>query len=80
MNDEKYKVTSPAMLYDKTTKSKREVDILIEYDDDKNLHRRIGIECRDRKKIEDSMWIEQLTTKKEDLELDCIIILKEILL
>lgn len=73
LNDKKYTVTSPAMLYDKTTNSKREVDVLIEYNDEKNLRRRIAIECRDRKKIEDSMWIEQLTTKKEDLELDCII-------
>lgn len=71
--NKKYTVTSPAMLYDKTTNSKREVDILIEYIDDKRLNRKIGIECRDRKKVEDSMWIEQLTTKKEDLELDCII-------
>ena len=73
LNENKYTVTSPAMIYDKTTNSNREVDVLIEYEDNNNLHRRIGIECRDRKKTEDSMWIEQLNTKKEDLELDCII-------
>ena len=73
LDNKKYTITSPAMMYDKTTDSKREVDILIEYEDENNLHRRIGIECRDRKKVEDSMWIEQLNTKKEDLELDCII-------
>ena len=61
------------MLYDKTTNSQREVDVLVEYIDDKGLNRKIGIECRDRKKVEDSMWIEQLTTKKEDLELDYIV-------
>lgn len=73
LNDKKYTIASPAMLYDKTTSSKREVDVLIEYNDEKDLRRKIAIECRDRKKIEDSMWIEQLTTKKEDLQLDCII-------
>lgn len=73
LDSNKYKITSPAMLYDKTTDSIREVDVLIEYLDDQKLNRKIGIECRDRKKIEDSMWIEQLTTKKEDLGLDYII-------
>ncbi len=73
LNNEKYKITSPAKLFDKTTASTREVDVLVEYSDDKGLNRKIGIECRDRKKIEDSMWIEQLATKKEDLELDYII-------
>lgn len=73
LDQKKYKVTSPAMLYDKTTNSKREVDVLVEYTDEYGLNRKIGIECRDRKNIQDSMWIEQLTTKKNDLELDCII-------
>lgn len=50
LNENKYTVTSPAMIYDKTTNSNREVDVLIEYEDNNNLHRRIGIECRDRKK------------------------------
>lgn len=73
LDEEKYKITSPGMVYDKTTRSKREVDVLVEYLDDKKLNRKIGIECRDRKSIEDSRWIEQLATKKEDLELDYII-------
>lgn len=73
LDTKKYTITSPAMLYDKTTNSQREVDVLVEYIDDKGLNRKIGIECRDRKKVEDSMWIEQLTTKKEDLELDYIV-------
>ena len=73
LDSTKYKVTSPARLYDKITETTREVDVLVEYLDDKGLNRKIGIECRDREKIEDSIWIEQLTTKKEDLELDCII-------
>ena len=73
LDPKKYKITSPAMLYDKTTASTREIDVLVEYLDDKGLNRKIGIECRDRKKVEDSMWIEQLTTKKEDLELDFIV-------
>lgn len=72
-NNRKYKVTSPAMLYDKVTGEKREVDILVEYLDGSGLNRKIGIECRDRKEVENSMWIEQLTIKKEDLELDSII-------
>lgn len=37
LNDKKYTVTSPAMLYDKTTNSKREVDVLIEYNDEKKF-------------------------------------------
>ena len=73
LDTKKYRITSPAMLYDKATGSKREVDVLVEYFDEKGLNRKIGFECRDRKKIEDSMWIEQLTTKKEDLGLDCIV-------
>ena len=73
LDDEKYNVTSPAMLYDKTTNSQREVDVLVEYIDDKGLNRKIGIECRDRRNVENSMWIEQLTIKKEDLELDYIV-------
>ncbi|MEG1597842.1 MAG: hypothetical protein RR294_05750 [Bacilli bacterium] len=73
LNPEKYYIESPAMLLDKTTGGKREVDILIQYDDENGFKRKVGIECRDRKKTEDSMWIEQLTTKRNDLELDYII-------
>ena len=73
LDKDKYKVTSPAYIFDKSENRKREVDILIEFTDNQGKLRKIGIECRDRKKKEDSMWLEQLITKREDLELDYII-------
>lgn len=69
----KYTVTSPAYVDDKVTGGKREIDVLVEYLDAEDIKRRIAVECRDRKSNEDVMWIEQLKTKKEDLELDYII-------
>ncbi len=71
--DRKYKVTSPAFLYDKAAEEKREVDVLVEYMDSKGYNRKIAIECRDRKHKENVMWIEQLIQKREDLELDYIV-------
>lgn len=73
LDQDKYKVTTPAYLYDKTADEKREVDVLIEYIDKNQIQRKIGIECRDRKHKQDVMWIEQLQQKREDLELDYII-------
>lgn len=65
-----YTVTSPAFPIDKTTGKGREVDVLIEFTDVNGNPRRISIECRDRSKVQDITWIEQLVQKKEDLDLD----------
>ena len=73
LDKDKYKITSPAYIYDKTENRKREVDVLIEYKDKNNDLRKIAVECRERNYKQDSMWIEQLKTKREDLELDYII-------
>ncbi|MBQ8902161.1 MAG: restriction endonuclease [Bacilli bacterium] len=73
LDKEKYRVVSPAMVYDKVTGRKREVDNLIEFKDSNDNLRKISVECRDRKNKEDVMWLEQLKTKREDLELDFII-------
>lgn len=70
---EKYKVKSPAYVYDKVARRQRELDVLVEYNDENGFSRRFTIECRDRKSTENVMWIEQLITKKNDLELDFII-------
>lgn len=73
LDNDKYKITSPAYVFDKTEGRKREVDVLIEYTDKQGDLRKIAVECRDRNHREDTMWIEQLKTKREDLELDYII-------
>lgn len=73
LDKNKYTVTSPAFIKSKITGRKREVDVLIEYNDEENNKRRIAVECRDRKSVEDSTWIEYLKTKREILELDYII-------
>ena len=73
LDKQKYKVKSPAYLTDIITGQKREVDVLVEYYDNEGKLRKMSIECRDRKNKEDVTWIEQLRTKKEDLELDFII-------
>ncbi len=69
-----YKVESPSFLIDKITGIKREVDILISFKDEKNIERKISIECRDRPNtVQDVTWIEQLATKKNDLGIDITI-------
>lgn len=73
LEKEKFSVKSPGYVRDKITGRKREIDVLLRYKDIDGLERKIGIECRDRKHVEDVTWIEQLKTKKEDCELDCII-------
>lgn len=70
LDQTKYQVTSPAYVFDKVANTKREVDVLIEYNDSSGKKRKISVECRDRKKVENVMWIEQLVQKKEDCELD----------
>ncbi len=71
--DNKYKVTSPAFLFDKAADEKREIDVLVEYEDSKGFVRKMAIECRDRNHKENVMWIEQLIQKREDLGLDYIV-------
>lgn len=71
--DNRFTVTSPAYLYDKASEGMREVDVLVEYTDAEGLPRKICIECRDRGKSQDVMWIEQLQQKREDLGLDYIV-------
>lgn len=73
LDEKKYKITSPGSVFDKTENRAREVDVLIEYNDVNGNLRKIGVECRDKKNKENTMWIEQLKTKREDLELDFII-------
>ena len=69
----KYSVTSPKFIKSKIDGKNREVDVVIEYNDAQGLLRKVGIECRDRKSIQDVTWIEQLVTKKDSLEIDCLI-------
>lgn len=73
LDKDKYKVTSPAFLYDPFSERKREIDVLVEFCDKDNINRKLAIECRDRNKIQDVTWIEQLQQKKEDLSLDYIL-------
>lgn len=73
LKKEKFIVESPGFIQDKITGRKREIDVLLRYKDVNDVERRIGIECRNRNHVEDVTWIEQLKTKKEDCELDCII-------
>lgn len=73
MDQEKYTVTSPAYLYDPFSEDKREIDILVEFYDNNHIKRKMAIECRNRSKKQDVMWIEQLQQKKEDLSLDYIL-------
>lgn len=74
LDKDKYVVTSPAYLYDRASKGKREIDVLVEYSDNEGIRRKIGIECRDRKSVVDVTGIEQLKQKKEDLGLDYLVI------
>ena len=73
LDKEKYKVTSPAYLYDSLAERKREIDVLVEFCDADNTSRKLAIECRNRGNIQDVTWIEQLQQKKEDLSLDYIL-------
>ena len=64
LDKDKYKITSPAFLYDPFSERKREIDVLVEFYDKDNIRRKMAIECRDRKNIQDVTWIEQLQQKK----------------
>ncbi|MEM7115362.1 MAG: restriction endonuclease [Chloroflexota bacterium] len=61
------KLTSPDKeVIDKVTHEKREVDATIRYKLGSSEHL-IAIECRDRHRIQDVTWIEQLATKANDI-------------
>ena len=65
-------IKSPDYIVDKITGQKREVDISIKMDLGTSPIL-IIIECRDRKDIEDTTWIEQLRTKTNDLNANKVI-------
>ncbi len=74
LDQDKYTVTSPAKVFDRASQGEREVDVLVEYKDSEGVHRRIGVECRDRKSVVDVTGVEQLLQKKNDLGLDYLLI------
>lgn len=60
------KVTSPDWIVDAITGQRREVDAAIRYRrDGKDIL--INVECRDRNSAQDTTWIEQLVTKRRDI-------------
>lgn len=59
-------VKSPDRVIDNVTKQIREVDASIRYIHN-SLPIFITVECRDRKRVQDDMWIEQLVTKQEKI-------------
>jgi hypothetical protein len=72
LSKDEFKITSPDFLRDKITGQLREVDISIKVNAG-SIPLIIIIECRDRKSKEDSMWIEQLATKCENLNVQKVI-------
>lgn len=65
-------INSPGFINDKVTGQPREVDILVEYQLG-TVPIKIIIECRDRKSIQDTQWIEQIATKANDLNVNKVI-------
>src|ERR1700722_9919006 len=59
-------VKSPDRILDKVTGIMREVDASIYYQYG-SVSDLMTIECRDRKKVDDVTWIEQLVTKQKDI-------------
>jgi hypothetical protein len=59
-------VKSPDWIIDRVTGELREVDASIRYDT-KGVPVLISVECRDRAKVQDVTWIEQLVTKRTDI-------------
>ena len=59
-------IKSPDHLIDKTTGEKREVDASIKFMAG-TTEIVITIECRERTKLQDSLWIEQLVTKQSNI-------------
>src|SRR5688572_759202 len=65
-------VTESALLRERSSLAKREVDILIEYEI-AGTKLRIAVECRDRSRKDDIEWIDGLIGKYRDLEVDKVI-------
>lgn len=65
-------ITESALIKDKKSENKREVDILIEYTEPYPI--KIGIECQDRKRKTSQPGIEQLKSKHEQLNINKTII------
>lgn len=64
-------VTSPKYYIDKVTGQQREIDVYIEkFNEDGEQIETIMVECRNRNRVEDVTWVEQVVTKKNDLEID----------
>jgi hypothetical protein len=59
-------ITSPDHITDLVTGSSREVDVSIKFIED-GIDRLVTVECRDRIGGEDTTWIEQLVTKRNDI-------------
>lgn len=66
------RITESAELYEYSSKSKRETDVLLECDDD-GRKIKIAIECRDHKRIQDITWIDSLLGKYQDKRVDKIV-------
>jgi len=60
------RVKSPDWIIDRITGELREVDASIRYDTN-GVPVLITVECRDRAKVQDVTWIEQLVTKRTDI-------------
>lgn len=71
--DDSWNVQSPGFLIDQTTGAEREIDVLITRDV-AGVMRKIGIECRDRSRVQGIDWIEEFVTKKNDVNLDIYIL------
>lgn len=65
-------VSSPEYVYDIDTGTRREVDIGIRLSKEAT-EIFIAIECRDRKGVEDIIWIEQLISKKRSICADVLV-------
>ncbi|APH38226.1 restriction endonuclease [Methanohalophilus halophilus] len=72
LTKDEYEITSPDFLIDKITGQQREVDISIKANIG-SIPLTIIIECRDRNTKQDSMWIEQLATKCQNLNVQKVI-------
>jgi hypothetical protein len=69
-----FTITRNASLWDEFAETTREIDILIS--GNIGTHSlKIAIECRDRSRLQDLTWIEQLATKKKNLKINKVIAL-----
>lgn len=64
-------ITSPKFYEDKVTGEQREIDVFIEVlNTDGTTKEKIMVECRNREKVQDVTWVEQVVTKRNDLDID----------